>query len=53
MAARGTCNMDDGEKQVADEDLIERLRAKARRIHSRALITAFVITLLALFFPAR
>jgi hypothetical protein len=53
MAARGTCNMDAGEKPLADSTLIEQLRVKARRVHLRALITAIAITLLALAFPAR
>jgi hypothetical protein len=51
MAARGTRNMDKGEEKLEDETLIEQLRTKARRIHLRALITAIVITLLALAFP--
>jgi len=51
MAARGTRNMDAGEEKLDDEKLIERLRAKSRRINRRALITAAVITLLTLIFP--
>lgn len=51
LAARGTCNMDTGEERLDDATLIEQLRTKARRIHLRALITAVVITLLALAFP--
>lgn len=51
LAARGTCNMDKGEERLDDETLIEQLRGKARSIHLRALITAVVITLLALAFP--
>lgn len=51
MAARGTCNIDAGEEKLSDENLAEQLRIKARRIHRRALITAVVITLLALAFP--
>ncbi|HEX3559342.1 MAG TPA: hypothetical protein VHU19_09055 [Pyrinomonadaceae bacterium] len=51
MAARGTRNMDAGEEKLDDEGLIERLRAKSRRINRRALITAAIITLLTLLFP--
>jgi hypothetical protein len=51
MAARGTRNMDAGEEKIEDENLIARLRDKARRIHLRALVTAAVITLLTLAFP--
>ena len=43
--------MDTGEEKIEDETLIEKLRDKARSIHRRALITAIVITLLALVFP--
>jgi len=51
LAARGTCNMDEGEINLVDNDLIRQLRQKARRINRRSLITAAVITLLALVFP--
>lgn len=43
--------MDAGEEKLDDEGLVERLRAKSRRINRRALITAAVITLLTLVFP--
>ena len=52
LAASGKCNMDEGEESLDDENLIEQLRIKARRINRRALITATVITLLALAFPS-
>ena len=51
LAARGTCNMDTGETKLVDNDLIEQLRQTARRINRRSLITAVLITLLALVFP--
>lgn len=51
LAARGTCNMDTGEKSLDDETLIEQLRGKARQINRRAIITAIAATLLALAFP--
>ncbi|HEX8475920.1 MAG TPA: hypothetical protein VF666_17980 [Pyrinomonadaceae bacterium] len=51
LAARGTCNMDTCEEPIDDENLIRQLRDKARQIHRRALVTAVVITLLALVFP--
>ena len=51
LAARGTCNMDAGEEKLDDDNLIEQLRGKSRRIHRRALVTAIAITLVALAFP--
>jgi hypothetical protein len=51
LAARGTCNMDAGEEKLNDDDLIEQLRGKSRRIHRRALVTAIAITLVTLAFP--
>jgi hypothetical protein len=51
LAAKGKCNMDDGEASLRDESLIEPLKEKARRINRRALITAGAITLLALIYP--
>jgi hypothetical protein len=51
LAARGTRNMDAGEEKIDDEDLIARLRDKARSINRRALITAVVITAVTLAFP--
>jgi hypothetical protein len=52
LAASGKCNLDAGEESLTDARLIEQLRAKARRINRRALITAAAITVLALAFPA-
>ncbi len=52
MAARGTRNMDAGEEEIGDRRLVEHLRAKARRINRRALITAAAATLVALVFPS-
>ncbi|MFN2491546.1 MAG: hypothetical protein ABR501_01505 [Pyrinomonadaceae bacterium] len=51
LAARGTCNMDWGETPIVDGDLIKQLRARAKQINRRALITAAVITLVAYVFP--
>lgn len=51
LAARGACNMDAGEEQLHDGRAAAELRAKARRINRRALITAAAATLLALAFP--
>ncbi len=51
LAARGVCNMDEGEERIEDERRVEELREKARGINRRALITAAAITLLALIFP--
>ncbi|HJU56429.1 MAG TPA: hypothetical protein VJ715_17730 [Pyrinomonadaceae bacterium] len=53
LAARGVCNMDDGEEKIADERRVEELRDKARWINRRALLTAAAITLLALVFPTQ
>ncbi len=52
MAARGTRNMDGGEERIDDRAQIVAIRIVARRIHRRALITAAVVTLAALAFPA-
>jgi hypothetical protein len=52
MAARGTRNMDTGEEKIEDKAEAKRLRATASRINRRALITAIVITLVTLAFPA-
>lgn len=52
MAARGTRNMDTGEESIADKNEVKQLRATSRRIHRRALITATIITLVALGFPS-
>lgn len=51
LAARGKRNLDDGEEQIVNNDLIEQLRDKARRTNRRALITAVAVTLVALIFP--
>jgi hypothetical protein len=51
MAARGTRNLDAGEESLEDQNLIERLRARAKGIHRRAFITAIIITLVAVVFP--
>ena len=51
LAARGVCNMDEGEEEVGDERKNAALREKARWINRRALLTAAAITLLALVFP--
>ena len=53
LAARGTRNMDAGEERIADKNLIAQLRAKARLINRRALLTAVAITLVTLVFPSR
>ncbi len=51
LAARGVCNMDEGEEEVGDESRAAALREKARWINRRALLTAAAITVLALVFP--
>lgn len=51
LAARGVCNMDDGEVRIEDETAAAELRAKARQINRRALITAAIITAVTLVFP--
>src|SRR5215212_5911310 len=48
LAARGVCNMDEGEEKINDEGRVEELRDKAHWINRRALLTAAAITLLAL-----
>lgn len=43
--------MDTGEETVTDKREVKELRATARRINRRALITAIIITLVVLAFP--
>jgi hypothetical protein len=43
--------MDAGEEKVESEAELKKLRATARKINRRALITAIVVTLVALLFP--
>ena len=45
--------MDEGEEAIEDESAVERLRAKARRINRRALVTAAGVTLVTVAFPGR
>jgi hypothetical protein len=52
LAARGTCNMDAGEENISDQQLVKQLRGKARQINRRAIITAAVVTMVALAFPS-
>jgi hypothetical protein len=51
LAARGTRNLDDGERTIADPGLVARLRARARRVHVESLVLAGVLTALALAIP--
>jgi hypothetical protein len=52
LAARGVCNMDSGETEIMDKRTRKALREKARQINRRALMTAAIVTLVALAFPA-
>ena len=52
LAARGVCNLDSAETEIADGLTITRLRNKAKNINRRAMITAATVTLVALAFPA-
>jgi hypothetical protein len=52
LAARGVCNMDEGELPVEDETAARELRAKARRINRRAMLVAALVTAVALAFPS-
>jgi hypothetical protein len=52
LAARGVCNMDDGEAPIEDESAARELREKARRINRRAMLLAAIVTLVALAFPS-
>ncbi|MGA9996508.1 MAG: hypothetical protein WBP93_13915 [Pyrinomonadaceae bacterium] len=51
LAARGVCNMDQGEENIEDEQVAAELRARARRINRRSLMAAIVVTMVALAFP--
>lgn len=53
LAARSVRNLDAGEESIADAHLAAELRLKARSINRRALITAILITVLAVAFPAK
>ena len=44
LAARGQRDMDSGVEQVADHDILRALRAQARRVQTRAVATALVLT---------
>jgi hypothetical protein len=52
LAARGTRNMDEGEESIEDEEMVQELRSKSRRINRLALITALAITVVTLIFPS-
>ncbi len=45
--------MDAGEERIENQATIKGLRAKAKRINQRALITALIIALVVLLFPTR
>ena len=51
LAADGKCNMDGGEKEIADASAIADLKVKARRINRKALITALAATVVTILFP--
>jgi uncharacterized membrane protein len=51
LAARGVCNMDEGEETIHDDALASRLREKASAVHRRALMVAAAITVVVLLFP--
>jgi hypothetical protein len=51
LAARGMRNMDGGEEAIEDERLVKELRATSRRINRRAIVTAAIVTMVALAFP--
>ena len=52
LAARGTCNFDDGERLIEDGPVAAALRHRPRRIHRRATLLAGVLTLVIVAFPA-
>jgi hypothetical protein len=43
--------MDRGEEKVEDESAVRRLRLQARRINRRALVIAFVLTIITVALP--
>jgi hypothetical protein len=51
LAARGTRDLDDGERPIDDPGLVTRLRARARRVHLESLLLASALTGLALAIP--
>ncbi len=50
LAARGSRNLDSGEVPIQDKDVVEGFRRRARRIHTKAILTATLLTLLRLYF---
>jgi hypothetical protein len=44
LAARGSRNLDNGEKKIEDETLIARLRRQARKVHVQSILTALLLT---------
>lgn len=45
--------MDAGEEKIEDERIVAGLRRTARSVNRRALLTAIVVTVVALVFPYR
>ncbi|MGE3341831.1 MAG: hypothetical protein AB7L71_00230 [Vicinamibacterales bacterium] len=52
LAARGSCHFDDGEQAISDAAVADALRRRARAITRRATLTAGLLTLVTLAFPA-
>jgi len=44
LAARGTRNLDDGERQLDDVVLKHLLRRQARKVYAEAIVSAAVLT---------
>lgn len=53
LAARGLRNMDIGRETIENNRDADQLRVKAKEVHRKALITAAVMTLVVLVFPAK
>ena len=51
LAARGACNMDRSEEWVKSGVDRDSLRSQARLVHRRALVTAGLLTAVALLWP--
>jgi hypothetical protein len=51
LAARGACNMDRGEEQIDSAAQRDALRRQAERVHRRAILTAVLVTAVALLWP--
>jgi hypothetical protein len=51
LAARGSCNLDNGETKIADNSLVTQLRKRANKIYVKSIIAAAIVTIIAFIIP--